>query len=38
MIRCYLHLDPDTLDDDRFSLEWGRLKYWLKKTGQWETK
>lgn len=36
-IRCYLHLDPDQLTDDQLAKEWGRLEYWLKKTGQMDS-
>lgn len=34
MIRCYLHLNPDTLTDDEFHIEWARLRYWLIQTKQ----
>ena len=36
LIQYHLKVDPDTLDDDKFSLYAARLKYALKKTGQWQ--
>lgn len=36
LMRFYLHINPDELDDDQFAKEWARLKWVLKQTGQME--
>jgi hypothetical protein len=36
MVRFYLHIDPDTLDDDELAKAWGQIKYVKQVIGEFK--